>query len=37
VQGGVADFPGDVETEKRLVKARELAAQQPEPAAEPAE
>jgi hypothetical protein len=33
----LADFPGDVETEKRLVKARELAAQQPEPAAEPAE
>jgi tetratricopeptide (TPR) repeat protein len=33
----LADFPGDVETEKRLAKARELAAQQPEPAAEPAE
>lgn len=33
----IAAFPGDVETEKRLAKARELAAQQPEPAGEAAE
>jgi len=33
----LAAFPRDMETEKRLVKARELAAQQPKPVEEPAE
>ncbi len=33
----ITDFPGDIQTEKRLANARELAARQPKPVEEPVE